>query len=494
MKVLFISLNQKDVDEFKKAPTDISALGVRYLSSYLKSKGHLVNILFLAKSFGKLESQSELNQINELIKDLKPDLIGLSLMSNHFFRAKAITNFIKKEFSIPIIWGGIHPTICPQDCLECADMICVGEGELAMAELVDNLSSLSPEIQGIWYKKDGQIVARGVATLLDNIEDISYPDYNFSHHYIIHNGRLLAMTENIYRQYYPASNGDHRLISSRGCPHSCAYCCNSTFSKMYGSQFMRLRSVDSLINEMVIIKNQMPFIRSFKIMDDSFMVNSSEWMREFSYKYKEKINLPFFCLVSPLTLTQEKLELLINAGLKSVQMGLQSASEHINKEYYLRYVTRSKFLSAARLLENYKSKIKVVIDVIVDNPYEKEENILETIAVLNVLEKSFNLAIFSLSFYPGTALFERAIKDNLLVNSEEYLTKQFHLLNSNYLNKVVYLVPHLKKDKIDQLSREDKSLINRMYVNTLFSLYRNKNKVPYWLVKFASKVKKYATP
>jgi len=52
MKVLLISLNQQDVEDFKKAPTDISALGVRYLSSYLRSRGREVKILFLAKPYG----------------------------------------------------------------------------------------------------------------------------------------------------------------------------------------------------------------------------------------------------------------------------------------------------------------------------------------------------------------------------------------------------------------------------------------------------------
>jgi len=88
MKLLCISLNQQDVAEYKKAPTDISCLGIRYLSSYLKSKGHKVNILFLAKPYGKQETKKELKQINDLIRQLAPDLISISLMSNHFFRAK----------------------------------------------------------------------------------------------------------------------------------------------------------------------------------------------------------------------------------------------------------------------------------------------------------------------------------------------------------------------------------------------------------------------
>src|SRR3989344_2724623 len=102
-KLLFISLNQQDIREFKRVPTDISALNVRYLSSYLKSKGHQVNILFLAKTYGEQENDKEIRQINGLIARLNPDLIGISLMTTHFPRAKKITKGIKAKFSTPII-------------------------------------------------------------------------------------------------------------------------------------------------------------------------------------------------------------------------------------------------------------------------------------------------------------------------------------------------------------------------------------------------------
>ncbi|MFA6593813.1 MAG: radical SAM protein [Candidatus Buchananbacteria bacterium] len=494
MKFLLISINQQDVEEFKKAPTDISALGARYLSSYLKSHGREVAILFLSKPHGELETADELWQINNLVKKYQPDLVGLSLMSNHFFRAKNITMAIKKSFpSLPIIWGGIHPTIDPENCLKYADLVCVGEGESALLQLTENNNWLDyrrVNIPGLWYRDGDQIVSGGKSVLVENIDELPFPDYDFSDHYIIHQGELLAMTESIFRQYYPAARGDHRLLSSRGCPHACAYCCNSVFRNIYSGVFLRKRSVDQLIAEMKAIKEKFPFIHSFKIMDDSFAVNDLNWINEFNRLYKTEINLPFFCLASPTTIDAVKLELLVDAGLETIQIGLQSGSDRVNQEVYLRYAKSDQFLAAMALLDKYRGKLHVIVDVILDNPYENEADLLSTIAVLNQIKKPFHLSLFSLTFYPGTELYRRAIADGHLIDGQEYLKKQFHLLNKNYLNKVIYLIPRLQKNQIDYLAKNRNNPFIRAGVSILYLFFMKKNKIPQPLIKIMFSVKK----
>jgi len=493
MKLLLISIHQQDIEEFKKAPTDISALGVRYLSSHLKSRGHKINLLFLPKPYGQEENREELNQINSLILKLSPDLIGISLMSNNFFRAKAVTKAIKDEINVPIIWGGIHPTIEPENCLNYADLVCVGEGEIALENLLrmrlNKIDDLN--IRGIWYKKNNQAVDKGAGPLIQNLGDISYPDYNLADHYIIHDGRLVPMSTDIFKQYYPASAGDHRLISTRGCLHACAYCCNSVFKSMYGGNYLRKRLVDEVIDEMMEARRQFPFVRSFKLMDDSFTANSLDWLKEFSRQYKDKVNLPFFCLVSPTTINQEKIDILIDCGLKIVQMGLQSGSDRINKEIYLRYITSNKFLEVVRMLDKYRDKLELTIDVIIDNPYEKEEDLLKTISVLNQIKRPFRLALYSLAFYPGTELYKRIVKDKILIDNKEYLYKEFHLFRKKYLNKIIFLIPYLSKERVGYFVSKRQRILVKFYLNLLFFVYLNKNKFPFlFLRKIISLIKK----
>ncbi len=490
MKLFLISINQQDVEEYKIAPTDISSSGVRYLSSYLKSKGHEVSILFLPKPYGIMESGNEINQIIELIKKSQPSLIGISLMSNHFFRAAALTKEIKKRISsVPVIWGGIHPTIKPRECLDFSDMVCVGEGELAMEKLMDNLEGYKDlGLEGIWYKNGNEIVEAGVAPLIRDLDNLPYPDYDLDDHYILHQGKLIPLSVEILKQYYPASVGDHRLISSRGCPHACAYCCNSVFRDLYSGGYLRRRSVGNLISEMAEIKNKFPFIKSFKIMDDSFGVNTNEWMREFNREYKQKISLPFFCLVSPSTINEEKLDLLVDAGLKTIQIGLQSGSDRVNSQIYLRSATANDFLKAMKLFEKYQGRLYILVDVIVDNPYEEEGDIIETIKILNQIKRPFHLSIFSLAFYPGTSLYKRATADKILNDENEYLNKQFHLLKHNLLNKIIYLIPYLPKQKINQFINNRWRVLTRLYIGALYLTYVKKNKLPPIVLKMSSKV------
>ncbi len=495
MKIFLISINQ----QFRKDLTDISALGVRYLSSYLKSIGHKVDILFLCKPQGEKESEGEIAQMIELIRERQPDLIGVSLMSYHFFRAVAVTRAIKKAGGLaPVIWGGIHPTAKPRECLEFTDLVCVGEGELAMEKLMDNLDRFKDlKIEGIWHKDGDKIVETGAGILVHNIDSLPYPDYDLDDKYIIRQKKLIPFSAEIgeiLKQYSSAAVGAHRLMSSRGCPNACAYCCNSIFKKFYGGGHLRWRSVDNFIGEMIEVKNKFPFVNRFKIADDNFTANDIEWIREFNKQYKQKINFPFHCLLSPLTVTEEKMDLLVDAGLDLIQIGLQSGSDRVNKRVYYRPMGADDFLRAVKLLEKYRDHLSFVVDVIVDNPYEQDEDLIETINVLNQIKKPFLVNIFSLTFFPGTALYQRAAADKILTDyNNEYLSvgkkneKEDRMYNEkNVFNKIIYLTPRLTRQKIDQLTNQHRRFLTRLYINALYFAYINKNRVPPAVLKLVS--------
>jgi len=122
----------------------IVSIGLRTISACLKVRGHQVNLLFIPFHKGLFEKfQFNEQKINRLSKDTKDitdfilkesfDLIGFSLTTDFFTPAAIISEAIKKENpKLPIIWGGVHPTIFPEMCLKYADMVCLGEGEEAM--------------------------------------------------------------------------------------------------------------------------------------------------------------------------------------------------------------------------------------------------------------------------------------------------------------------------------------------------------------------------
>jgi len=101
VNVLLISL-QRDLD----------VIGLKCLHYYLRENGHSPHLLYLP-NFSS--GQDALKNIGRLISDLSPKLIGVSLMSVEYHRACDLTKYLKVNFkSVPVLWGGIHPTIAPE--------------------------------------------------------------------------------------------------------------------------------------------------------------------------------------------------------------------------------------------------------------------------------------------------------------------------------------------------------------------------------------------
>ncbi len=121
--------------------SEISSIGIRSISAYLKSFGIATRILFLPlqKSYYSREAFSLypehiMEQLIPLLKDV--DLIGISLMSHYYESIKHLTLMLKRSFpETPVMWGGIHPTVMPEVCLAYADFVCIGEGEIPFLTL-----------------------------------------------------------------------------------------------------------------------------------------------------------------------------------------------------------------------------------------------------------------------------------------------------------------------------------------------------------------------
>lgn len=482
--ILLISLNQQDEEILKKAPTDISAFGVRHISAYLKSKNEPCKILFLSKKHGEEETAAELAEIEKFACRLKPDLIGVSLMSNHYLRAKKITKDLKRYYKNPVAWGGIHPTIKPVECLEYTDIVFVGEAEHSILDFYNEFKGgvKNYKTKGIVYKnEDREIVNNGVYPLEHHLDQFPFQDYDLEDHFTVLDGALLQMDKNVLSRFLPFSQKHYRIMTTRGCPFNCTYCGSAFLKNMYEGKFLRGRSVDNVLNELSVVLRKFPEINFIKIMDDCFTINTVQWLSEFAQKYKERIHLPFFCLVSPATITQEKLNILIDAGLKSVQIGLQSGSDRTNKDIYSRPILREQFLSAFAILDKFRSRLKFSLDVITDNPFETEEDRAQTARLLNKIKRPFNLILYSLTFYPGTELYNRAEHEGVLPKNDEYIIKQFHKIKNDYFNKTLRLIPVLSSEKINSFIENRKKLLTRFKLNLCYFAFSHKNIAPGFL-------------
>jgi len=447
MKALLIDFNN-----------DISSIGVRYISSYLKKGGHEIYILFLpldarkdslaSYRFTKFENEDEIKEIKNLVKSIGPELIGISLMTHFFDRAVNLTKILKNEFKIPMIWGGVHASISPAECLNHADIVCVGEGEEAVLDLANKIENKKDyfSTKSLWFKQNGKTIKNPVRPLAEDLDKYPFPDYELENQYILHKSKVEKMNLNLFKIYssdYLSSKGTYRIICSRGCPFRCTYCYNSIFWNLYPNKgkYNRRRSVENIIKELEWVKNNIKFIDFVRIMDDSFIATSEEWVTNFCGEYKKRINLPISCLVNPQTINQKKVDLLWSAGLKHVQMGIES-SERVNRDVYKRSTTDDQIIQVTKILNSKKGLI-CDYDLIVDNPYETREDKINKIKLFLKVPKPYILGLYSLILYPHSPLYEMAKKDGKLYSKNTEYSKNMSSIGKEYLNTLLLLTPYL---------------------------------------------------
>lgn len=424
--------------------------GMRDLSAFLCNNGHETKLVFLKfiVTHNQIDDKSSkiLDELVNLVSDC--DLIGITCVSNGLYMAKQIISKVKKNTDIPVIWGGVYATLNPEDCLKYSDFVCVGDGEDCLLELANKLSVGDDlyNIKNLWFKKDNIIYKNEVRPLIKNLDVIPFPDYNIDNHWILRDffgDSSIAKFEEIdffeglinWIKLGPMTKGTKMFLAHtvRGCNFSCSFCCNKKIKDLYGNNdFIRKKSVHRIIQELLYIKNRF----SHDILwftDDSFFMRSVVELSEFSILYKKNINLPFICYANPVDITEEKLDILLYAGLNKVEMGIQTASSD-TKELYNRKISNSRIFKAATILNNRHNEMDLPeYQVIFSNPYEKREDLLDTLSFLDKLPKPFFLQPFPLVFFPGSTLYDRAIVDGIINDEETCSDINYHEFSANLL-------------------------------------------------------------
>lgn len=423
---------------------DYLAFGVRYLSAYLKSHGHKVNIIFF-RNIISTPSKKEEDLLIGLIRDLGTDLAGISVCSPYAQSAAHITRRIQQESGIPVIWGGIHPTIAPEQSLGIPDMLCVGEGEYATAELLQAISEGrdTSAIQGIWSRKNGQAVRNGCARLPQDLDTLPFPDYSNEGKYFIESDQLFEVDPALFEYDRTSSasrgswrkgiltlKGEYYLLASRGCPFSCSYCCNSLLHGLFADQgkLVRWRSVGNVMQELRLIIGRFPRLKRIQFYDALFPWGR-DWVSGFCQEYRRSVKKPFYIASHPTVLNREILVMLKDAGVEIVGFGIESASERVRKEVYERDVSDDSILKAANLL--HELKISPHYYLILDNPFEGLPDRKRGLELFLSLPRPFILVIHALYLFPKVNVTRKVL--SLLFGKiteqemEEWLSRQERL-------------------------------------------------------------------
>lgn len=316
MRVLFIYPNINTQVGFN--------YGLSYISSYLKAEGIET---FLLNINEKLGYPLDLERIKNDVLTIKPDVIGFSVLTNQYKYALEIGNSIKTYMDVPIIFGGIHATMAPQETLSqpCVDYICVGEGEEAILELIQKGSPQG--VRNIGHKTKGCSVLEPLRPFTD-ITKLPFKDYELFD----------------FQKLIDAKDGWVGLTASRGCPFRCTYCLNHKIMGLYKDQkhlpkyYLRRHTAEQVITEIKYLLSRYNNIKTF-IFDDDIFTFDKKWLKEFTKRYKEITDISFVCNAHARIFDAETAQYLKNAGCRIVKFGLESGSDRIRRNVLHRFMS-----------------------------------------------------------------------------------------------------------------------------------------------------------
>jgi len=404
--------------------------GVRHLTSMLKQRGgYRADLLFFKDwRHNRVEWPQE-DEYALLLDEIEREgyhIVGFSFGSPYYRVAIEVTQRIKERFGdeVLVIWGGLHPTLTPEHCIDHTDVVCVGEGEYALLALVDRIErgEAIDDVPNMWINKGGGEIIRNPTTdLVTELDDLPFREFGGPDISLIDKGMHTRGDPLVHHREY-------RIFASRGCPYKCAYCYNSSLRAIFPEgkgNYHRRRSVDSVMAELRAAREKMPNMAWVKFDDDTF-VFPKRWLREFCEKYKAEFgDLPFDCMLTPDVARIDNLRMLKDAGLRGCQMGIEAGSDREQKEVYDRTSTVAQILAFDEM--NLELELDVKYDVIIDNPlaYTSDKDAL--FHLLMDLKAPYKIYLYSLTLYAQSAVTQKMIDAGYATEAdvEGFATKSF---------------------------------------------------------------------
>ena len=347
----------------------------------------------------------------KILETMKQGVIcaGISCMTGtQIYFAIEIARSIKKNAhkKIPIVWGGPHPSILPEQTLESeyVDVVCVGEGDVMFREIVkafEEGGSLR-EIKGAAFKERGKIIVNPPAPLIEMEELLPVP------------WELIDVESYIHPDMYLKSS---RILdvgqTSRGCPFNCGFCCSASLRRRKWRAMSVEKSLQRIIGPVKKFSLHGVWIR-----DDEFYIDRERANKICEGLIRENVNIRWYTSGTRVDVfnkaSDEQVTLLKRGGAHVLKFGAESGTNRILKLI-------SKGITVEETVEaNLKAKkhgIMPAFALMIGFPTETFEDINNTIDLIFKLRKDNPQAQFeTIGIYtalPGTPMYEMALKHGL---------------------------------------------------------------------------------
>lgn len=330
-------------------------------------------------------------EIGTVISQQSPDIVGISVITQKYGSALNVGKLVKRlDPDIPVVFGGVHPTVLPEETLKNkeVDIVVRGEGEYTFLDLVENIDNGKlDEITGISYKRAGKIIHNPDRPLIQNLDELPFP------------AKHLWLEKD---KYYSDNFGE--LCASRGCPYKCIFC---TSHKLW-DRGVRYRTPENVFDE--IAHTQETFgTYSFSTADDTFILNKKFVMDFCDLLKKEKLDIAWKCSVRANLVSDEIIKNLKSAGCNLVFMGVESSNAETLKKIK-KGITIEQVKNANKIFRANKMRS---VQYFIIFPWDTKEEIDNTISLIKELYA--NTAFIGVATpFPGTELHEMCKSDGLL--------------------------------------------------------------------------------
>jgi anaerobic magnesium-protoporphyrin IX monomethyl ester cyclase len=403
----------------------------------------------------------------------RPICLGVTCMTGpQIVYALEACRMAKERYpDLPIVWGGIHASLLPQQTLAhpLVDIAVVGEGEATFQELVHALEAGTPldKIAGIYFKRDGKILSTPPRPFVDIDREppLSYHLVNMD----------------LYRR--TLFDVDHiSFNSSRGCTFRCSFCWDPV---MHKRTWRSMRPETVLDQLQQIIRDY--GIRGFLFTDDHFFIDMKRAYAILEGIVRANLNVTISKLQiradTICRMNKDFLELLVRAGVKRLTVGIESGSQRV-LDLIKKDVTVEEVIEANRKLAPYP--IVPLYLFMMGMPSETPEEFRASLRLADFLvsenpkaAKTFNIY----TPYPGTELYHLALQQGL---KEPDRLEDWARFNFRNIPKESAWIPPETKRLIENLD------FPLMFLGTNFvNPYRRTRPVVVALAKLYSPIARY---
>ena len=286
----------------------MAPLGLLSIAAYLERQGCRVEVLDCLSPAAVPGTEANVRQI----LSHHPDLVGFSATTSGFLDGYELAARIKSiRPQTRIVFGGVHISALGGVLLERfehIDYLCLGEGELTLADLVQGRNP--EEITGLAWRNNGHVVCNPSREHIPDLDTLPFPAYEKLAGFP--NGYNLPLFSYIHT---PGAT----MVTSRGCPYQCSYCDRSVFKRGF-----RYNSPEYIYAHMQHLRRRFG-VRHINIYDDLFTLNRKRIAQLCDRLIAKPLGMNFNCAVRVGHADNDLLAMLKAAGCLMVSVGIESA-------------------------------------------------------------------------------------------------------------------------------------------------------------------------